>query len=61
MVGKEASVLIAEVAIAIASELTIENISDTIHAHPTLAEAWLEAALISQDEPIHFPPKSPRK
>lgn len=57
VVGKDASVLIAEIAIAISSELTIENIIDTIHAHPTLAELWLEAALLAKDEPIHFPPK----
>ena len=30
---------------------------DTIHAHPTLSEAWMEAALIANETPIHFPPK----
>ena len=44
-------------ALAIHNELTIECISDTIHAHPTLPEAWMEAALMSTDTPIHFPPK----
>ena len=57
VVGHGASVLIGEMALAIQNELTLECISDTIHAHPTIAEAWLEAALIANDTPIHFPPK----
>lgn len=58
VVGHEASNLIAEIAIAIQNELTIECISETIHAHPTVAEAWHEAALMAQDMPIHMPPKN---
>lgn len=57
VVGNEASTLIAEMALAIANELTIESVADTIHAHPTLPEAWMEAALLAMDMPIHFPPK----
>jgi dihydrolipoamide dehydrogenase len=57
VVGHEASTLIAEMGLAIANELTVECIADTIHAHPTVAEAWLEAALLANDTPIHFPPK----
>ncbi len=60
VVGHEASVLIAEMAVAIANEITIEALSDTIHAHPTVAEVWLEAALLAADTPIHFPPKIKR-
>lgn len=56
-VGHEASTLIAEMALAIANELTADCIADTIHAHPTIAEAWLEAALIANDTPLNFPPK----
>lgn len=57
VVGHEASALIAEMAVAIANELTLESITETIHAHPTIAEAWLEAALIANDSPLHMPPK----
>ncbi len=57
VVGSEASTLIAEMALAIANELTLDCITDTIHAHPTVAEGWLEAALLANDTPIHFPPK----
>lgn len=57
VVGYDASTLIAEMALAIQNELTIECIHETIHAHPTLAEGWLEASLIASGLPIHFPPK----
>lgn len=61
VVGHEASTLIAEMTVAIANELTIECVSDTIHAHPTIAEAWMEAALVAQGTPLHLPPRAPRK
>jgi dihydrolipoamide dehydrogenase len=57
VIGSEAASLIAEIALAITNELTVESIQETIHAHPTLPEAWLEAALLATDTPIHFPPK----
>lgn len=57
VVGYDAASLIAEMGLAIANELTIECIADTIHAHPTLPEAWMEAALVAMDTPIHLPPK----
>jgi dihydrolipoamide dehydrogenase len=57
VVGSEASTLIAEMAVAIANELTVESITETIHAHPTVAEAWLEAALVANETPLHLPPK----
>lgn len=60
VVGHEASTLIAEMAIVIANELTVECITETIHAHPTVAEAWMEAAFLGEDAPLHWPPK-PRK
>ncbi|MEM7174871.1 MAG: dihydrolipoyl dehydrogenase [Chlamydiota bacterium] len=57
VVGHEASVLIAEMALAINNELTLDCVIETIHAHPTLPEAWLESALLANETPIHFPPK----
>jgi dihydrolipoamide dehydrogenase len=57
VVGYEASALIAEMAIVITNELTVECITETIHAHPTISEAWLESALISNDTPLHMPPR----
>lgn len=60
VIGHDASALIGEMALAIQNELTLECITETIHAHPTTAESWLEAALIANDTPIHFPPKIKR-
>ena len=51
-----ASNLIAEISLAIQNELTLESIHETIHAHPTESEAWLEASLIGDEIPIHYPP-----
>jgi len=57
VIGHDASSLIGQMALAIQNELTLECITETIHAHPTMSEGWLEAALIAQETPIHFPPK----
>jgi dihydrolipoamide dehydrogenase len=57
IVGHDASSMIGQMALAIQNELTVDCLIDTIHAHPTMTEAWLEAALLAIDSPIHFPPK----
>lgn len=59
-VGHDAASLIAEATLAMQNELTIHEVAETIHAHPTLPEAWMEAALLASDTPIHFPPKVKR-
>lgn len=43
IIGPEASDLIAEAALAVKHGLTVEQITGTIHAHPTLAESFHEA------------------
>ena len=58
-IGPHATDLIAEAAVAIRAELTAAELAHTIHAHPTLAEAWMEAAHVLMGEPIHSAP--PRK
>lgn len=60
VVGFEASTLVAELVVAITNELTIECLQDTIHAHPTLPEAWMEAAFLSTGTPLHWPPAKKR-
>lgn len=57
VVGHEASTMVAEMAVAVANELTLDSIAETIHAHPTIAEAWMEAVLAANDMPLHLPPK----
>lgn len=44
IVGPGAGELIAEAALAIEAALTAEDLALTIHAHPTLAETFMEAA-----------------
>lgn len=61
VVGHEASALIAEMSIVIANELTVECITETIHAHPTIAEVWMEAAFMGQEMPLHWPPKKTKE
>ena len=43
-IGLHATELIAEATLAIQSECTARGMAETIHAHPTLSEAWMEAA-----------------
>jgi dihydrolipoamide dehydrogenase len=44
MVGPHATDLIAEAAVALRLESTVEEITRTIHPHPTLSEALMQAA-----------------
>jgi dihydrolipoyl dehydrogenase len=55
IVGPQASELIAEATLAIRLEATVEDVIATIHAHPTLAETFREAALSAAGRPIHSP------
>jgi dihydrolipoyl dehydrogenase len=54
VVGADASAIIAEAALAIEMGALAEDISLTIHAHPTLPEAIMEAAKASLGEAIHI-------
>ena len=54
IIGTEATELIAEYGLAIELEATVEDIHHTIHAHPTLSEAIMEAAAASLGEAIHI-------
>ncbi|MFP4217411.1 MAG: dihydrolipoyl dehydrogenase [Salinarchaeum sp.] len=54
VVGPEATELIAEITLAIETEATLEEVADTIHTHPTLAESVKEAAEVALDRPIHI-------
>ena len=54
IVGPHATDLIAEVTLAMKLGATVEQLIDTIHAHPTLAEAILEAAEAVHGKSIHI-------
>jgi dihydrolipoamide dehydrogenase len=54
IVGPKATELIAEVALAVQNKLTIGDVAETIHGHPTLNEAVGEAAHAGVGMPIHY-------
>ena len=54
IIGQEATEMIAEMGLAINSELTKDDIEATIHAHPTLSEAIHEATGAAYGHAIHF-------
>jgi dihydrolipoyl dehydrogenase len=54
-VGRGASNLISEAALAVEKGLTLSDIGETIHPHPTLGEGWHEAAELGLGFPIHVP------
>ncbi|AKJ64681.1 dihydrolipoyl dehydrogenase [Kiritimatiella glycovorans] len=56
-VGSRATDLIGEAATAVRNELTAKAFGRTVHAHPTFAEVWMEAAHDAHGECIHAPPK----
>ena len=56
-VGAHATELIAEATIAIRSGLTSREAGKIVRCHPTLAEAWLEAAHALHGEAIHAAPR----
>jgi len=53
MYAPNATDMISELVVAMKLEGTIYDIADSIHPHPTLAEAIMEASLSAIDKPIH--------
>jgi dihydrolipoamide dehydrogenase len=53
LVGPHASDLIAEATLAMKLGCTVQNLAETMHAHPTLAEIMLEASFKALDRPLH--------
>jgi dihydrolipoyl dehydrogenase len=54
MMGVHVTDVIHEVALAIQSGLTVRQLGETIHAHPTIAEAVMEAAHDVHGESVHI-------
>ena len=57
LIGKSATELVAEAAAYMKMGGTVDDIVDTIHAHPTIAEAVAEAARDIDNKTIHMPKK----
>jgi dihydrolipoamide dehydrogenase len=53
IVGPEASELVAELALAVEMGATLEDVAATVHTHPTLAEATMEACENALGQAIH--------
>ncbi len=53
IIGPHATDLIAEGTLAVNKKLTISDLANTIHAHPTLAEIMSEVALKASGTPLH--------
>jgi len=53
IIGSEATEMIAELGVAKALESTWHELATTVHAHPTLSEAVMEAALDAMGHGVH--------
>jgi dihydrolipoamide dehydrogenase len=56
IIGPSASDLIPEGVLAMQLEATLTDIANTIHAHPTLGEGTMEAAMVALGLPVHVAP-----
>ena len=54
IIGNEAPELIAEYVLAMNMEGSIDEVHESIHAHPTLSEALMEAAAATNGQAIHI-------
>ena len=54
IIGAHATDLIGEACVALNVEITNEELIRTMHAHPTLSEAVMEAAHAATGHAIHF-------
>ena len=61
IVGPNASDLLAEAAIAMRGEFTVEEAANTMHGHPTLSEAFEEALTLTLGRGIHSAPAKKKK
>ncbi|MGE5454468.1 MAG: dihydrolipoyl dehydrogenase, partial [Methylocystaceae bacterium] len=57
IIGAHASDLIQEASVIVRHHLTIDQVAETVHPHPTLGEALLEAVLDAGGRAVHVNPK----
>ena len=57
IIGPRATDLIAEGALAIGGEMTLDELIATIHSHPTVTESLRECAMDTLGRAVHIPPK----
>ncbi|MBE3576937.1 MAG: dihydrolipoyl dehydrogenase [Limnochordales bacterium] len=56
LIGPNATELVHEYTLALQNGLTIKQVAETIHAHPTLSEAVVESAHLFLGMPVHVAP-----
>lgn len=56
VVGINATEIVNAGVVALDAEARVDTVGDSIAAHPTLAEAFKEAALMGLGRPLHMPP-----
>jgi dihydrolipoamide dehydrogenase len=54
IIGPYASSILGEVTLAVKEKIKLEELADTIHAHPTLPEAIMEASFAGLNLPLHI-------
>jgi dihydrolipoamide dehydrogenase len=54
IIGPYASSILGEVTLAVKERIRLEELADTIHAHPTLPEAIMEASFAGLNLPLHI-------
>ncbi len=58
IVGAHAGEMIGEATLAVTNgQVRASDIMNTVHAHPTLSEAMVEAVRVAVGEPLHLPPR----
>ena len=60
LTGPRSTELIAEIAVAMTAEATVEEVSATIHPHPTVSEAIMESFHDIEGLSVHKPPQKRR-
>jgi len=53
ILAPNASELIAEMTLAVEKRMSLRDVSSSIHIHPTLSEAVMEAAMNAKNKAIH--------
>ncbi len=54
IIGHQATDIISEIVLGKTLETTVVEVGKTVHPHPTMSEAIMEAALAADDEAIHI-------
>lgn len=54
ILSPNASELIAEMTLAVKKQMSLQEVADSVHVHPSLSEALMEAAMKARGEAIHM-------